>query len=147
MNHKDPTGYKKIVVKTWIVASMLDAILFMATSGGSLSFSAVGLALKKLATGKSTKKLAEKLLFGKVVPVFIRGYKNIFLTAVRKVIKRATGVAVVGLNIRLVDVALGRLKRYNIGNIAGMFLSWGSFASGVLDLSDGKLDGKITIKT
>jgi RHS repeat-associated protein len=172
IGNEDPSGRKwlsnigswfkktEFSIKTWLLALTIDAVLAILSSGGTLSFSVVGAAMKV----QAKKELAEagtkigakaganiaKLLFQKIPKIV----GSSFLTAVRTAIWRLTGVTLYWLKQEWLTGTLGIIGNYLRGaktasmiiDVVMMFTSFGAFIAGMMDICDGRFDGKVVFK-
>ena len=146
INYADPSGYLKI--KTWIVSTALDvtfALLNHAMMIGYISFSGT---IWALARTPFTRKLAMNIVKKKVIPVFVRGFFNSALTALRKVLQTFGRIGKEFAKGWTADKAINILNKYidsRFMDLVTSLLTWGGIIGLTCDMLDGKWDGYITI--
>ncbi len=146
VNESDQSGYLK--VKTWVVATALDVLFTLLNHAMMLGYISFSATIWLLARTPFTRKAALTFLQKKIIPVFIRGFFNKALTALRKVLVTFGRIGKEFAKEWTKDKAvslLNKLFKTRLFDVLTSLLTWGGIIALMFDLLDKKFDGYITV--
>ena len=133
VNHSDPSGH--FVIPRWILAMTFDALLMWLAGPVTISWQASVAPLKAW-----SKNLVRNYLDKTFRPIFIRGFLNPMLTAIKKMLWQGFSIVLSGA----ISGAISKAFDFILKDVSIIF-SLGNVMAGLMDLgSDGLLDGKVT---